>query len=287
MIINAYDTLPGKVYKVTEKTEGIIKTLALTDQLISEDEIGVFYVDHSVVNIPPFSFPISLKSHTDEWITVYDKRPFLNKANKVTNQPEADMFKVAACLQQAESTKNSSILKTARHLTVKGFVGALSSLLSRRGGLSIEETMHLEIILTHYWVCMTESSNVNREFITVNVCKDVLHIRTADNYIQEIPEMDGIKSLLDVLHDYPQMYKLKAMDLKDFLSILSKLSFSSVGRQVITSAVEAPCLMTAIIYSTINNNLYSKTPIGIALDPKRNKQRVEELTRTFHYSFKL
>lgn len=287
MIINAYDTLPGKVYKVTEKTEGIIKTLALTDQLISDEENGVFYIDHSVVNIPPFSFPISVKSHTGEWITVYDKRPFLNKSNKVTNQPESDMFKVAACLQQAEVTKNGAILKSARHLTVKGFVGALSSLLARRGGLSIEEVMHLEIILTHYWICMTESTNVNREFITVNVCKEVLHIRTADNYIQEIPEMDGIKSLLDVLNDYPQLYKLKAMDLKDFLSILSKLSFSSVGRQVITSAVEAPCLMTAIIYATINNNLYAKTPIGIALDPKRNKQRVEELTRTFHYSFKL
>lgn len=287
MIINAYETTIGKTYSVTEKTVSIVSSLSLMDRLNPTKIPNVYYIDHTTVNVSPFSYPLTFKDHTGQYITVYDKRPFINKSNKVINQAEANMFKLCAALQQAVVNKETAVLKTSRYLTIKGFVGALSSLLVRRGGLTLEEKLSLDVILAHYWICISEQPTVDRKFITNNVCKEVLHIQTAKEKLLEVEDMTNIKSLLEQIHQHPALWKLKVMDFKDFLTILSKLSLSSVGKQVITAAVEAPCLMTALIHTTVNNNLYFKTPIGLFIENKNNKNKIEELNKTIGYAFDL
>lgn len=287
MIINAHDALPGRVYRVTEQIEQTIKTLELTDRLVKTSKKNVYCIDYSVMAIPPFSFPITLKTNYGETITVYDQRHFINKNNNVINQAENTLFKLTSFLQQDAAEGVLNILSSCRFLVVKGFVKALSNALVRRAGLNVEEETTLNALLVYYWMCVSVKQPANLLFITDNVARETLNIQSASLLIEDVNVMSGINDLLKEIHNHPVLFKLHRMDLKDFLSVAGKLAFSSVGNQVITAALETPCLMTALVYTILNNNLYAKTSIGMVFDPRRDKARIDEFTKTINYVYTL
>lgn len=288
MIINAHDSLPGKIYKVTEQVEQTIKTLELTSRLVSTEQKNVFCIDHSVMAVPPFSFPITLKTNYGEWITVYDKRPFVNKNNTVVNIAEETMMRLTAYLQQDVIMGNVNVLKSVRYLVVKGFVKALSNALVRRAGMNPEEETTLNALLVFYWVCISENhATTNLKFVTDNIARETMNIQSASLFIENSEPMNGLNSLLAEIKAHPMLFKLNKLDLKDFLSVISKLAFSSVGPHVISSAAECPCLMTGLVYAILNNNIFAKTNIGMVIDPRRDKPRIEELTKTLNYAYNL
>ncbi|UYE93401.1 hypothetical protein [Shewanella phage FishSpeaker] len=286
MIINPHDSLPGKIYKVTEQVEQTIKTLELTSRLVETTKKNVFCIDHSVMAVPPFSFPITLKTNYGEWITVYDKRPFISKSNAVLNIAEEQMMRICAYLQQDAVIGNVSILKSTRYLVVKGFVSALASALVRRAGLNVEEETALKALLVFYWVCISENhATTNLHFVADNIARETQAIQSASLFIEEVEPMLGINDLLKEIKNHPMLFKLHKLDLKDFLSVISKLAFSSVGPHVISAAAECPCLMTALTYAILNNNIFAKTNIGMVIDQRRDKQRIEEMTKTLNYAY--
>lgn len=289
MIINAHDSLPGKIYKVTEQLEQTIKTLELTSRLVSTEKENVFCVDHSVMSIPPFSYPYTLKTNYGTWVTVYDKRPFVNKNNVVVNQAENTMMKLTAYLQQDVVNGNVNILRACRFLVVRAFIKALSNALVRRAGMNMEEETVLNALLAYYWVCISENHlTSNLHFVADNLARETLNIQSASLYIEDYVEpMTGLNDLLKEIKSHPLLFKLHKMDLKDFLSVISKLAFSSVGSHIISAAAESPCLMTALVYTIINNNIFAKTNIGMVIDQRRDKPRIEELVKTINYAYNL
>ena len=60
-----------------------------------------------------------------------------------------------------------------------------------------------------------------------------------------------------------------------------------MGKHVVNASLECPCLFTALVYGTIQNGLYAKTPLGIQLDPKYNKGVIEAFVKNIDYTYDL
>ncbi|ASU03670.1 hypothetical protein JOAD_245 [Erwinia phage vB_EamM_Joad] len=290
MIINPYETTAGAPFKVIDKIEGTIKTLELMNALTRTTKPGVFVVTHAEnYGIPVFAFPITTLSHSRETITVYDERPYRNKSNVLTNAPEAMIIRLAAFLQHDCAHNNFTPLKNGRILAVRSFAGALGNLFGLRAGLDVMENLHLKILLSYYFVGLMENPNHDYKFVVSNVVRTVFgtDMDIIQGVIDDLPYIANIKELIDVINKTPALYKLKGLNLKDFLGLTARISFSAVGKHVVNASLEAPCLFTAIVYGTIQNKLYAKTPLGIQLDPKYNKGVLEAFVKNVDYTYDL
>ena len=290
MIINAYDTTPGAPFKLIDKVEGTIKTLELMNVLTPTTKPGVFVVTHAEnYNLPVFAFPITMQSHSRQIITVYDERPYRNKSNVLTNAPEAMIIRLGAYLQHDCALNNFTPLKNGRVLAIRTLAGALGNLFGQRAGLDVMENLHLKILLSYYYVCTMESPNIDYHFVAANVIRNVFNadLGIVQGVIDDLGHITTLKQLIDVINTDPVLYKLKGLNLKDFLSLSARLSFSAVGKHVVNASLEAPCLFTALVYGTIQNKLYAKTPMGIQLDPKYNKGVLEAFVKNIDFTYDL
>lgn len=290
MIINAYDTTVGKQYKIIDKVENTIKTLHITRNLIPSSKEGVFYVDNSLaLPIPTFAFPITMQAHNRSTITVYDERPFRNKSNQVTQLNELTILKLTAFLQQDVADNNLTPLKSARQLTTKAFSEAVGTQIIRRGGLDVNESLTLKVLLAYYFICLEEVSDDGLEFIATNIIRSIYG--TEKGYlmgvIDGLPKLVNLGDLLAAIQTNPTLFKLKALDIKDLLAVISGISFSGLGGKVIAASAEAPCLFTAMVYGAIKFKAYNKTPLGMALDPKYNKNTLEAFTKHIDFTYDL
>lgn len=290
MIINAYDTTVGKQYKIIDKVENTIKTLHITRNLIPSSKEGVFYVDNSLsLPVPTFAFPITMQAHNRTTITVYDERPFRNKSNQVTQLNELTILKLSAFLQQDVAEGNLTPLKSARQLATKAFSEAVGTQIIRRGGLDVNESLTLKVLLAYYFVCLEEVADDGLEFIATNIIRSIYG--TEKGYlmgvIDGLPKLKDLGDLLAAIQTNPTLFKLKALDIKDLLAVISGISFSGLGGKVIAASAEAPCLFTAMVYGAIKFKAYNKTPLGMALDPKYNKNTLEAFTKHIDFTYDL
>lgn len=290
MLINAYDTTVGQPYRVSDKVENTIKTLHLGRHLTPTTKPRVFCItNESGLPDPVFAFPITLQGHNREMITVYDERPFRNKSDQVIHSNEITISKLAAYLQQDVAEGNLTPLKNGRLLSTKAFSESISHKLIGRAGLDVNETLTLKVLLAYFWVGLQEEPTNDIEFIALNVIRTLFG--TEKGYVMGV--IDGLKrmsTLLDLLkaiHELPELYKLRSMGLKDFIYIVGSISFSAMGPKVISAACEAPCLFTALVYGVARFKAYSKTQLGITLDPKYNKGTLESFVRTIDFTYDL
>lgn len=290
MIINPYDTTVGAPFKVTDNIAGTIKTLELMNALTPTTKQGVYVITHSEsMHLPKFAFPITLLSHSRQTITVYDERPYRNSNNVLTNSPEAMVIRLAAFLQHDCALNNFTPLKNGRALAVRTLAGALGNLLGQRSGLDVMENLHLKILLAYYYVCLMENPNTDYQFVAENVIRNVFGIELSliQGVISDLGYLGNIKDLLAAINKSPVLYKLKGLNLRDFLGLTGRMSFSAVGKHVVNASLEAPCLFTALVYGTIQNKLYAKTPIGIQLDPKYNEKILEAFVKSIDFTYDL
>ena len=290
MNVNAYNTTTGKPFRLTDHIESTIKTLQLTNGLTKTTKDKVYVIQQDTnLNLPVFAFPLSLPSHTREMITVYDERPFRNKSNVLVNEPEAIIHQLCSFLQQDVVQGNTTPLKNGRLVCTKAFANSLGYLLTQRSNLDVSESITLKILLSYYFVCLMETRLTDVQFVATNVIRGVygLEKTTIDNVISDLPLLKDLKGLLDVIHHMPALYKLKTMTLKDFLTIVGRMSFSALGQHIVASAAEAPCLFMAMVYGTIKNKIYAKTTLGIQLDPKYNKGSLESFIKGIEFTYDL
>lgn len=291
MILNAYDTTIGKPLKVSDKIEGVIKTLALMRSLSPTSKKNVYVLNHTNAGDLPFiAFPITLQAHTREMITVYDERPYRNKQDVIINPAEATLQRLTAFLQQDVVDGNTTPLKNARLLGTKAFANTLGNLISRRSGLDVNENLTVKMILAYYYIGLNETSTTGQlPFIAANVIRQVYGTDQSmiDDLLRDVPEMSNLKELHDVLIAHPNMFKLRTMGFKDFLALVSRMSFSSLGKHVVAASAEAPCLFTAMVYTTLNNRLYQKTDLGLQLDPKYNRGMLEAFEKGINLTYNL
>lgn len=290
MLINAYDTTVGQPYRVTDKVENTIKTLHLSRNLTPTTKPRVFCItNESGLPDPVFAFPITLQGHNRETITVYDERPFRNKSNQVIHSNEITISKVAAFLQQDVAEGNMTPLKNGRMLATKAFSESVSHKLIGRAGLDVNETLTLKVLLAYYFVALQEEPTTDIEFIALNVIRTLFGTEKGyiTGVIEDLPRMGSLVDLLKAIHSLPELYKLRSMGLKDFIFIVGSISFSAMGPKVISAAAEAPCLFTALVYGVARFKAYSKTQLGITLDPKYNKGTLESFIKNIDFTYDL
>lgn len=290
MLINAYDTTVGQLFKSTDQIENTIKTLHLSRNLTPTKKEGVYCVTNET-NLPNkiFAFPITLQSHTREIITVYDERSFRNKQNNVVHSNEIVINKLAAYLQQDYVEGNTTPLKNGRMLSTKAFSESVSFKLITRAGLDPNESLTLKVLLAYYFVTLSEDVMSGIEFVATNVIRSLFG--TDKGYIHGVIEnlgrLETLGALLNAIHANPILYKLKSLGMKDFTHIVGSISFSALGPKVISAACEAPCLFTALVYGVAKFKAYSKTQLGVSLDPKYNKGLLESFIKNIDFTYDL
>jgi len=290
MLTNAYDTTVGQPYRATDRVESTIKTLHLSRNLVPTKKANVFTLTNdSELPIPVFAFPITLQALNRNMITVYDERPYRNKSNAIVHSNEITIARLAAFLQQDVAENYMTPLKNCRLLATKAFSEAVSARLIRGGGLDLNESLTLKVLLAYYFLSLQENPSEDVTFIGVNVIRSIFG--TEKGYIlgviEDLPRMPMLPDLLAAIHNNPILYKLKTVGLKDFIGVVGGISFASMGNKVIAAAAEAPCLFTALVYGVTRFKVYGKTQLGVSLDPKYNKGVLEAFTKAIDYTYDL
>ena len=291
MILNAYDTTVGRPFKIADKIENTIRTLHTTRNLTPTKKQNVFLVSHDAAfSVPIFAFPITLQANNRQMITVYDERPFRNKGNNMVVHPnEITITRLAAFLQQDVVEGDLTPLKAARALSTKGFAEAVGSRLGRRAMLDMNEMLTLKVLLAYYYVGLIENISTGLDFIAMNVIRSIYGTDKGyvSGVIENVNHLKTLEDLLQAIHDNPILYKLKAVSLKDFIAVISGISFSALGGKVIAASAEAPCLFTALVFGVVNFKAYNKTQLGMSLDPKYNRDIIETFIRNINYTYDL
>ena len=291
MLINAYDTTGGIPFKTTDRVDSTIKTLHLMNNLAPTKKQGVFVVSNdSDYDVPIFAFPLTFQSYDRKTITVFDERPFRNKNNNQIVQPnELVIMRLAAYLQHDAFLGNITPVKASRLQCAKAFSEALSVRISRSAFLQANEVMTLKVLLTYYYVGLIEDDPTELSFVAMNVIREIYG---ADKgfvltVIEGLERLLTLGQLLMAIKANPILYKLKTLELKDFLSVVGGMSFSTMSPRIIVAAAEAPCLFTALVYGAASFKAYNKTPLGMALDPKYNKNSLDSFLKNIHFTYDL
>ena len=291
MLINAYDTTVGKSFKVKDDVENIIRTLHTARNLKRTNKDGVFVLDfETTVDIQVFAFPITMQTNTRQTITVYDERPFRNKGNNaIVNSNELVIQKLAAYLQHDVAEGNVTPLKNCRLIAAKAFSETLGGILVRKAALTIQEGLTLKILLAYYFIGLEEENGTDLELVGTNVIRSINGGEKGVilNVIDDLPRMALLEDILVAIRKNPVLFKLKSLDMKDFMFLISTMTFSALGGRLVIAAAEAPCLFTAFVYGAVRFKAYSKTHLGVALDPKYNKDIVEAFSKQIDYNYDL
>ena len=290
MIINGYDTLIGKPLKVKDHVEEIIKTLALRRDLLPTTKAGVFTITNSNdTGLPRFPLPITFKGYDNTTQTVYDERQFRNTKDKVVNDTELNIIRLTAYMQQDYAMGQTSTLNSSKFICVKGVGGALAQLLSTRYGLDTNEALTLRIVLGHYVNCVFEPDSDEHSFVSSNAIKSAFGINrdTSQMIIDDIGYLKDVVALVNAIKEEPTLFKLKNLFLADFIAMTSRLTYIGVGGKVVSVMLESPFLMCGFIYAAVTNKAYNKTALGLQLDPKYNRDLVDDFIRNISYNYDL
>lgn len=291
MLINAYDSTAGRVLRSLHRVDETIKLLHMKQNLTPTSKKDVFVL--TFANNVPFSalaFPITLQTHTRETITVYDERPYRDTQNRPTNTNDIQIMKLCAFLQQDAANMKLSTLKTMRPMTARGFAEGFASRISSRATLNTDETKVLKVLLVYYVVCLMEQEGTDLTLVGQNVVRTVYNWQ-ADftlGVIEDVGHLRNLEDLLKAVQKNPVLYKLKGVDLKDFMALASSIVFTALKGPVVGAAVEAPCLLSAFAYGASRFKLLNKTPMGMAFDPKYAGQAaLEAYWRNIDYTYDL
>lgn len=289
-LINAYDTTTGKVLRAAHRVDEIIKVLHLNNGLTPTSKEGVYVITkESRVPFSAMAFPQTLQTHTRQTITVYDERPFRDNQNRPVNTNDITAMKLCAYLQQDVACMKLGPLKTARMMTAKAFADSLSIRIGSRASLDITESTTLKTLLAFYVTCLIEQQGTDLTFVGENVIRSI-YGQQKDfilGVIENVPHLGNLEDLLKAIHANPILYKLKSLGLKDFIQLAGSLVFTGLGPPVVAAAAEAPCLLVAFVYTASRFKALNKTPLGMSLDPKYNKNILESFWKNIDYTYDL
>lgn len=287
MILNGYDTTVGSRFKIKDKVTETINALQSTDRLELVDNRGVYAVDHkNDFGLPPFIFPISLVNYMREPVTVFDQRTYFNKAGRNINVPEYNVMLLSSILQQDAQKGNLTLIKAVRPFTIKAFANSIGNAIGRTTTLDIVQKITLRIILAHYFVCLSESQNVDYMFISQNAVSRALRVSQTQvlDVTQELGYLGSIKDLLKAIHDTPALFSLSRLDLGGLVAAGSSVFFSTSGfRMLMGAALEMPTLFTAICWGAATQKIYQNTAVGQELNVKEDKSVSSFIATTEYY----
>lgn len=288
MLLNAYDTTVGKTIAVSEQIKGTLRTLALMEDLVKSPKNGVFFIDHdNGGKLPLFMFPLSVQGHDRKFITVLDRRPFVNRNGVVINPAEYSQVLVTAYIQQDMQENNFTIIRSTRELATRAYARSLSNRIGRQAGLDDQEQLELLVFLGLFHIYQSERSTTDYDFVARNVLKQALTLDSSITFplIEEMGYINDIEDFVDFLRNRDAFFKLKNMTKKDFISLGSSIWFSSLSRFVMGAALEHVPSFVGICYATTTNKMYLKTTLGSQIDPKYNERLIESFARTINMAY--
>lgn len=286
MILNGYNTTVGSKFQIKDKIKETINLLQSTDRLELIDNRGVYAVSSkSDFGLPPFVFPISIVNYKREPVTVFDQRTYFNRDGRNINIPEYNLMLLAATLQQDLQKNNLTLIKTVRPYTIKAFANALGSALGGSVTLDLTQRLCLRIILAHYFVCLTESKDVDYTFISQNAISRALRIPQPQivDVIDDLGYLGSIEDLLAAIKGHPALFALSRLDLGGLVAAGSSIFFSTSGfKMLMGAAIELPTLFTAICFSAATQKIYQNTRVGEELNVK-NDTNVTQFIKTVEF----
>lgn len=275
MFLNGYDTTAGSKNKIKDSIATTLKGLSTMDQLPKVSKKGVYAINHANGNdLSVFVYPLSLTDYKRENITVVDQRPYFNKSGSVVNDAEYSMIELAAMLQQDLQKGEMTLIKQTRPLVARTVSRAVGELISKEAGLNDSQRMTVQIILAHYYFCLTENINSNWVFPANNLVSQTV---IADSIvISEIIDHCGfintLPLLLKALKTHPSLMSLDRLDIVGLITYFTRIWMVLSGfRQILAAAAEMPTYLIAMCYATVTHRIYQKTKLGEYLDPKFNK----------------
>lgn len=287
MILNGYDTTMGSRFKVKDKVTETINALQSTDRLELVDNRGVFAVDHkNDFGLPPFIFPISLINYVREPVTVFDQRTYFNKSGRNINVPEYNVMLLASILQQDAQKGNLTLIKSVRPFTIKAFANAVGNAIGRTTTLDIVQKITLRVILGYYFVCLSESRDVDYSFIAQNAVSRALRVSQTQvqSIIQDIGYLANVNDLLKAIKEEPSLFSLSRLDIGGLMAAGSSVFFSTSGfRMLMGAALEMPTLFTAICWGAATQKIYQNTAVGQELNVKEDKSVSSFIATTEYY----
>jgi len=291
MLINAYDSTGGRVLRSLHKVDEIIKMLHLKQNLTPTSKKDVFVLTRAnPVQFEPLAFPITLQTHTRETITVYDERPYRDTQNRPVNTNDITIMKLCAFLQQDVASMKLNPLKQMRPMTCRGFAEGFASRIRSRATLTTDEDKTLRALFVYYVVCLMEQPGTDLTLVGQNTIRTVYNWQTdfSLGVIGEVGHLRTLEDLLKAIHANPILYKLKGVDLKDFMALGSSIVMTALKGPVVGAALEAPCLLAAFAYGASRFKLLNKTPMGMAFDPKYAGQAaLEAFWKNIDYTYDL
>ncbi|BAW98372.1 phage protein [Vibrio phage pTD1] len=288
MFSNAYDTYVGKPLAHLDHVPSTLKRLSLSNDLLSLGN-GVYSITHdNGQNIPFLNFPLSMIGFNRKPITVMDDRPYTNKNGVVTNSSERAALLVAAYVQQDIIDGNLAVVRGTQSTVARALARAWGSQIIRQSGLEEDKALSVYIILIHYYNCLVNGNVGDMTFTSQNLCQQVMGIdrRRSLEVLEQIDFIDTLPKLHEALVNYPGMYKLKNMQVKDLVALGQRIWYSATGKQIVGAGLEHPPLLVGMCAATISDkNAYGKTPLGMQLDPKYNEKNNRALVMTITNSY--
>ncbi|QGZ14547.1 hypothetical protein [Photobacterium phage PDCC-1] len=288
MFSNAYDTYVGKPLAHLDHVPSTLKRLALMKDLVDMGD-GVHTINHNNgQGIPFLNFPLSMVGLNRKPITVMDDRPYTNKNGLVTNNSERTALLVTAFVQQDVIEGNLSTIRSTSSVVGRAVSRAWGSQIVRTAGLEEEKALSIYVILMHYYNCLINKDEGDLIFVTQNMCQQAMGIprNRSLEVLEQIGYINTLPQLHETLVNYPGMYKLKNLKLKDLVALGQRIWYSATGKQIVGAGLEHPPLLIGMCAATVaNKNAYGKTPLGMQLDPKYNEKGNRSLMMTITNSY--
>ncbi|QCW23172.1 hypothetical protein HWC35_gp163 [Vibrio phage USC-1] len=288
MFSNAYDTYVGKPLAHLDHVPTTLKRLALIKDLVDLGD-GVHTITHNNgQGIPFLNFPLSMVGIDRKPITVMDDRPYTNKNGAVTNNAERTALLVTSYVQQDLITGNMSVIRSTSSVIARALARSWGSQIIRQSGLEEDKALTIYIILFHYYNCLINADEGDLVFVTQNMCQQSMGIprERSLEVLEQVGYINSLSLLRDALVNYPGMYKLKNLQLKDLIALGQRIWYSATGKQIVGAGLEHPPLLIGMCAATVaNKNAYGKTPLGMQLDPKFNEKGNRSLMMTITNSY--
>lgn len=238
--------------------------------------------------IPFLNFPLSMVGIDRKPITVMDDRPYTNKNGAVTNNAERTALLITSYVQQDLITGNMSVIRSTSGVIARALARSWGSQIIRQSGLEEDKALTIYIILFHYYNCLINADEGDLVFVTQNMCQQSMGIprERSLEVLEQVGYINSLSLLRDALVNYPGMYKLKNLQLKDLIALGQRIWYSATGKQIVGAGLEHPPLLIGMCAATVaNKNAYGKTPLGMQLDPKFNEKGNRSLMMTITNSY--
>lgn len=282
MNITPYETTLGKLNVLT-RVEQALHAADIKNELILLDKSGkndIYAVTADVpTEIPPFIHPITLEDQRRGRKVVVDLRPYSRMVRKADDggliiDPfgGAALMVNRAILQYHWDNDLAPEYLTFNDLPVQVYSRWLSSQLTRALSVDPVNEQRLTVVFAlFYYTQFSPAGTVTATDITrgINKLSRVLKL-SADVILNNIPETipTTLPALIELLSSGEYGVRLEELNLGLFITAATGGFYGMTNpKEVIAVAIEYPPTFLAILFSSINDRSFNKTPLTIVSKP--------------------